>query len=53
MLWSKEMYPYDVYTTHNKCYQGVCNVFMSGNNFILKAWMNYKIFNFLVIFLAM
>lgn len=45
------MYPYDIYILHNKCYQGVCNVFTSGNNFILKAWVDYKIFIFLVIFL--
>lgn len=30
---------------------GVCNVFMSGNNFILKAWVDYNVFIFLVIFL--
>lgn len=30
---------------------GVCNVFTSGNNFILKAWVDYNVFIFSVIFL--
>lgn len=51
MLQPRAMYPCDVYILHNRCYQGVCNDFTSGNNFILKAWVDYTILIFLVIIL--